>query len=53
MIDCDYGCLVDEGRPMTYTDSLNADSCSGHNLQGGYCGACDFTYDTAGCDSCS
>jgi hypothetical protein len=52
-VDCLVGCLVDEGRPMTYTDSTNAPACSGHQIDGPYCGACGFQYDTAGCDPCS
>jgi hypothetical protein len=52
LVDCYYDCLVGGGSPDTYTDSTQADACSGHDLEGGYCGACDFIYDTAGCYSC-
>lgn len=49
---CEYGCIVDNDYPFAHTDGANGDPCSGHELENGYCGACDFVYDTAGCDTC-
>jgi hypothetical protein len=53
LFQCEYYCIVDNTYPQTYTDSTRAGPCDGHELENGYCGACDMTIDTAYCDSCS